>query len=117
MKQKRKRLIYVVIVLVSIGIFLLYPCSVDADLSWDNNYNFFLFSFGDSIFGNSSSSWDYGLNSSGKDVFFGTIILFIIVMILSIYFIRKNYRKNQEIKSLEHVNLNQEYVKMDERVK
>lgn len=117
MKKKRKELIYVVIILVSIGIFLLYPYSVDADFGWDNNYSFSLFSFDDSIFRNSSSSWDYRLNSSDKDVFFGMIILFIIVMILSIYFIRKNYRKNQKRKSLEHGSLNQEHVKMEEKVK
>ena len=121
-KMKKKKVAYVVIILVSVGIFLLCPHSAKADSGWDGNYSFSSPSFGDSSSGSSSSSWDYHSNShhyhssSNKDSLFGAGVLFIIIRIFAIHFIRKNYKLNKKIKDPANISLNQEYVKMEEKI-
>lgn len=99
MKKKEKRLQYIFIILVHVGCFLLYPYSVGASSRL-----------------NSNGSWNYDSGFyDNHNAFFQITILFIIFVLIMFYFIRRNYKLNK--KNSSETSLNQEYTKMEERVR
>lgn len=114
----KKRLCYIFIIMVSIGYFLLYPYTVVASSRLNSTHNSCSYLFGILSFLSSDSSWNYDSNSyDSHNIFLSVAILFIIVMMVIFYFIRKRYNLNKIEKKVSKVSLNQEYVEMEEKVR